>query len=556
MNIVEQLKEDLKKEIANAVVKAGLAEREALPDVVLEHGKEKEHGDYATNMAMQLARIAKKAPRQIAAEIVEAFDKEKVSVEKIEIAGPGFMNFFVDKGYLTKVIPAIVEAGERYGESDAGNGKKVLVEFVSVNPTGSLHLGHARGAAIGDTVSNAYAKAGYDVSREYYNNDAGNQIHTLTLSLEARYLQALGEEKALPEDGYHGQEIVELGKELADGHGDEFAKMTHEERYPLLRKFALEKVTAGIRKDLSDFRVEFDSWFSEKSLHDAGAIEETLAILQKNGETYEKDGAIWFASTKYGDDKDRVLVKSDGKYTYLMPDIAYHLNKFQRGYDQLIDLLGPDHHGYINRMKAAVQALGYERDRLNIHIYQNVNLFQNGERVRMSKRTGKAVTLRELMEEIGVDAMRYFFAMRSSDTHLDFDMDLALSQSNENPVYYVQYAHARICSILRQGEEMGLSGAGAADLTLIESEKEFDLLKKLGEFPATVAETAEKLATQRLTNYVYDLASLLHKFYNAERVLDESDLEKSRARFQLIQAVQITLRNGLAMLGVSAPEKM
>ncbi|HET7615597.1 MAG TPA: arginine--tRNA ligase [Bacillales bacterium] len=556
MNIAEEVKAGLKEEIAAAVERAGLAAKAEMPDVVLEHPKDKGHGDYATNMAMQLARIAKKAPRQIAAEIVEHFDKERVSVEEIEIAGPGFMNFFMNKRYLTKLIPAILEAGERFGASGAGNGKKVLVEFVSVNPTGSLHLGHARGAAIGDTVSNAFAKAGYDVSREYYNNDAGNQIHNLTLSLEARYFQALGEEREMPEDGYQGRDIVELAKELAEGHGDRFAKMSHEERYPELRKYALEKVTARIQKDLSDFRVEFDTWFSEKSLHEQGAIEDTLALLKEKGETYEKDGATWFESTKYGDDKDRVLVKSDGKYTYLMPDIAYHLNKLQRGYDQLIDLLGPDHHGYISRMKAAVQALGYEREKLDIHIYQNVNLFQNGERVRMSKRTGKAVTLRELMEEIGVDAMRYFFAMRSSDTHLDFDMDLALSQSNENPVYYVQYAHARICSILRQGDEMGLDSDKDADLSHIASEKEFDLLKKLGEFPETVADAAEKLATHRLTNYVYDLASLLHRFYNAERVLDSEDMEKSLARFRLMKAVQQTLRNGLALLGVSAPEQM
>ncbi|HEU5141027.1 MAG TPA: arginine--tRNA ligase [Bacillales bacterium] len=556
MSIVEEMKGEIKEAIAAAVEKAGLAEREQIPEVVLETPKEKSHGDYATNMAMQLARIAKKAPRQIAEDIAANFDKDKVSVEKIEIAGPGFMNLFMDNRYLTKLVPAILKAGTEYGSSDKGDGQKVLVEYVSVNPTGSLHLGHARGGAVGDTLCNLMEMAGYDVSREYYNNDAGNQINNLALSLEARYFQALGHDRELPEDGYQGKDIVRLGQELADKYGDRYLDSDEQERYKFFREYGLNRVTEKIKEDLNDYRVAFDNWFTEQSLHDSGAIEKTLNLLKDRGETYEKDGATWFESTKYGDDKDRVLVKSDGKYTYLMPDIAYHLNKFQRGFDKLIDLLGPDHHGYISRMKAAVEALGYNRDQLNIHIYQNVNLFQNGERVRMSKRTGKAVTLRELMEEIGVDAMRYFFAMRSSDTHLDFDMDLAVSQSNENPVYYVQYAHARICTILEKGKEMGLDTDADADLSQISSEKEIDLLKKLGEFPEAVADAADKLAVQRMTNYVYDLASVLHRFYNAERVLDADDKEKSLARFQLMKAVQTTLKNGLALIGVSAPEQM
>ncbi|HET7578804.1 MAG TPA: arginine--tRNA ligase [Bacillales bacterium] len=556
MSIVEDMKTQIKQEIAAAVEKAGLAEKEQIPEVVLELPKEKAHGDYATNMAMQLARIAKKAPRQIAEEIAEHFDKEKVSVEKIEIAGPGFMNLFMDNRYLTKLVPTILEAGEHFGSSDAGGGQKVLIEFVSVNPTGSLHLGHARGASIGDTLCNVMDKAGYEVTREYYNNDAGNQIHNLALSLEARYFQALGLDREMPEDGYRGKDIIQFGKDLAEEYGNRFVESDEKERYQFFREYGLNRVTERIKKDLSDFRVEFDNWFSEKSLHESGAVEQTLETLKEKGETYDQDGATWFQSTKYGDDKDRVLVKSDGAYTYLMPDIAYHFNKFQRGFDLLIDLLGPDHHGYVPRMKAAVEALGYDRDQLNIHIYQNVNLFQNGERVRMSKRTGKAVTLRELMEEIGVDAMRYFFAMRSSDTHLDFDMDLAVSQSNENPVYYVQYAHARICTILRKGAEMGLDTETDPDLSLISSEKEMDLLKKLGEFPEMIADTAEKLTVQKVTNYLYDLASVLHRFYNAERVLDEEDEAKSLARYQLMKSVQITIQNGLALIGVSAPERM
>lgn len=556
MNVVEDMKVQVKAEITAAVEKAGLAGQAQIPEVVLETPKEKDHGDYATNMAMQLARIAHKAPRQIAEDIAAHFDKEKVSVRKIDIAGPGFINFFMDNHYLTRLIPAVLEAGDAYGASRTGGGQKVLVEFVSVNPTGSLHLGHARGAAIGDTLCNVMAMAGFDVSREYYMNDAGNQIHMLALSLEARYFQALGLEGNIPEGGYQGKDIIQFGKDLAAEYGDRFVNGDEKERYDFFREYGLNRVVKGLKQDLSDFRVEFDNWFSEKSLHESGAIEKVLARLQEHGDLYEQEGATWFRSTAYGDDKDRVVVKSDGSYTYLLPDIAYHWNKFQRGFEKLIDLLGPDHHGYIARMKAAVEALGYERKQLNIHIYQNVNLFQNGQRVRMSKRTGKAVTMRELMDEVGVDAARYFFAMRTADTHLDFDMDLAVSHSNENPVYYVQYAHARICRMLRKGEEMGLSADAKADWALVDSEKEIDLLKKLGEFPEVVAEAAEKLAIQRMTNYAYDLASVLHRFYNAQRVLDVNDQERSLARFQLMRAVKTTLKNALTLIGVSAPEQM
>lgn len=555
MSIVEEKKDWIKKEIAAAVVKAGLASEDQIPEVELTLPKEKAHGDYATNIAMQLARVAKKAPRQIADEIQANFDLKKVSVEKIEIAGPGFMNFFMDNGYLTDLIPAVLQAGKDFGRSDVGQGEKVQVEFVSVNPTGSLHLGHARGAAVGDTLCNVMEMAGYEVSREYYNNDAGNQVHSLALSIEARYFQALGKEKNMPEDGYHGKDIVQFGKDLADEHGSCFLG-DDQERYRFFREYGLKRVTKKTRKDLEEFRVKFNNWFSEQSLHDSGEIDEVLKVLKERGETYEKDGAIWFKSTKYGDDKDRVLIKSDGKYTYLLPDIAYHANKFNRGFDTLINIWGADHHGYIPRMKAAVEALGYNPDRLEIIIAQMVKLYQHGEIVKMSKRTGKAITLRDLVEEIGVDAVRYFFAMRSADTHLDFDMDLAVSKSNENPVYYVQYAHARICSILRQGAEMGLNSDEAADLSQVSSEKEIDLLKKLGEFPEAVADASQKRAVHRITNYLYDLASLLHRFYNAERVLDADDKTKSAARFQLMKAVQITLQNGLSLIGVSAPESM
>ncbi|MDQ0226702.1 arginine--tRNA ligase [Metabacillus niabensis] len=556
MNIVEQVKERLKDEIKAAVIKAGLAEEAQIPDVLLEIPKEKTHGDYSTNMAMQLARVAKKAPRMIAEGIVEHFDKEKGSIDKIEIAGPGFINFYMNNHYLTELIPAILDAGESYGETNIGNNEKVQVEFVSANPTGDLHLGHARGAAVGDSLCNVLAKAGYDVSREYYINDAGNQINNLARSVEARYLQALGNAAEMPEDGYHGEDIIEIGKKLAEEFGDKYAKLSSEERLSFFREYGLKYEMGKLKADLEEFRVSFDVWYSETSLYHNGKIDEALAKLKEKGHIYEEDGATWFRSTTFGDDKDRVLIKNDGSYTYLTPDIAYHKDKLDRGFSKLINVWGADHHGYIPRMKAAIEALGYSKDTLEVEIIQLVHLYKNGEKMKMSKRTGKAVTMRDLIEEVGLDAVRYFFAMRSADTHMDFDLDLAVSTSNENPVYYAQYAHARICSMLRQGEEQGLSFDGQLKLDEISSEKEYDLLKKLGEFPQAVAEAAQKRIPHRITNYIYDVASALHSFYNAEKVLDPDNAEKSRARLALMKATQTTLKNALTLIGVSAPEKM
>ncbi|HEF1855714.1 MULTISPECIES: arginine--tRNA ligase [Bacillus] len=556
MNSLEQVKGLIKEEIQAAVLKAELATEEQIPNVVLESPKDKTNGDFSTNMAMQLARIAKKAPRMIAEELVANFDKAKASIEKIEIAGPGFINFYMDNSYLTDLIPTIVSAGEAYGETNTGKGEKVQVEFVSANPTGDLHLGHARGAAVGDTLCNLLAKAGYDVSREYYINDAGNQIHNLALSVEARYMQALGLEKEMPEDGYHGADIIGIGKRLAEEFGDRYAKADEKESYEFYREYGLKYELAKLQKDLESFRVKFDVWFSETSLYKNGKIDQALAVLKERDEIFEEDGATWFRSMTYGDDKNRVLIKNDGSYTYLTPDIAYHRDKLERGFDKLINIWGADHHGYIPRMKAAIQALGYDKDTLEVEIIQMVQLYQNGEKMKMSKRTGKAVTLRELMEEVGVDAMRYFFAMRSGDSHLDFDMDLAVSKSNENPVYYAQYAHARVCSILRQGEELGLATGGDVNYKLVTSEKEVELLKKLGEFPAVVADAAQKRLPHRITNYAFELAATLHSFYNAEKVLNQDNLELSKARYELMKAVRTTLQNALAIVGVSAPEKM
>ncbi|HHQ1471321.1 TPA: arginine--tRNA ligase [Bacillus anthracis] len=556
MNSLEQVKGLIKEEIQAAVLKAELATEEQIPNVVLESPKDKTNGDFSTNMAMQLARVAKKAPRMIAEELVANFDKAKASIEKIEIAGPGFINFYMDNSYLTDLIPTIVNAGEAYGETNTGKGEKVQVEFVSANPTGDLHLGHARGAAVGDTLCNLLAKAGYDVSREYYINDAGNQIHNLALSVEARYMQALGLEKEMPEDGYHGADIIGIGKRLAEEFGDRYAKADEKESYEFYREYGLKYELAKLQKDLESFRVKFDVWFSEISLYKNGKIDQALAVLKERDEIFEEDGATWFRSMTYGDDKNRVLIKNDGSYTYLTPDIAYHRDKLERGFDKLINIWGADHYGYIPRMKAAIQALGYDKETLEVEIIQMVQLYQNGEKMKMSKRTGKAVTLRELMEEVGVDAMRYFFAMRSGDSHLDFDMDLAVSKSNENPVYYAQYAHARVCSILRQGEELGLATGGDVNYKLVTSEKEVELLKKLGEFPAVVADAAQKRLPHRITNYAFELAATLHSFYNAEKVLNQDNLELSKARYELMKAVRTTLQNALAIVGVSAPEKM
>jgi len=556
MNIVDQIKEKLKDEIKASVVKAGLATEEQIPEVVLELPKDKAHGDYSTNMAMQLARVAKKAPRAIAEAIIENFDQSKASIEKVEIAGPGFINFYMNNSYLADLIPTILKAGDAYGETGFGNKEKVQVEFVSANPTGDLHLGHARGAAVGDSLCNILDKAGYDVSREYYINDAGNQINNLALSVEARYFQALGLEKEMPADGYHGEDIIEIGKKLAAEFGDKYVNADEKERFDFFRTYGLKYEMGKLKQDLEDFRVPFDVWYSETSLYENGKIDVALNSLRENGYIFEEDGATWLRSMDFGDDKNRVLIKNDGSYTYLTPDIAYHKDKLERGFTKLINVWGADHHGYIPRMKAAIQALGYDKDALEVEIIQLVHLYKDGEKMKMSKRTGKAVTMRDLVEEVGLDATRYFFAMRSADTHLDFDLDLAVSQSNENPVYYAQYAHARIASILRQGKEQGIELGDNLDVSHIAAEKEFDLLKKLGEFPQAVTEAAAKRMPHRITNYIFDLASTFHSFYNAEKVLDADNMERTKARLALIQSTKITLKNALRLIGVSAPEKM
>ncbi|MEK5161437.1 arginine--tRNA ligase [Paenibacillus sp. FSL R5-0527] len=556
-NPLELMNQALKEAILEAIAAAGLAQPEEIPAIVLEVPKDKAHGDFATNAAMQLTRIAKKNPRQIAEEILAKLDYSKAGIEKAEIAGPGFINFTLGKGYLYPILLEVYRAGENYGRIQQGNGQKAQVEFVSANPTGSLHLGHARGAAVGDALCNLLDFAGYEVTREYYINDAGNQIANLSKSIEARYLQELGQDAEMPEDGYHGEDIKGFARELVAEQGDKLLSMEPEARAAFLRKYGLEKELAKIKRDLERFRVRFDVWFSETSLYEDGQVEASLAELREKGQTYEQEGATWLKTTDYGDDKDRVLVKNDGTYTYLTPDIAYHRNKYDRGFDRIINIWGADHHGYIPRVKAAMQAIGKDPEKLIVLIAQMVSLFQDGEKVKMSKRTGKAVTMVDLMDEVGVDPIRYFFTMRSMDSHLDFDMDLAVSTSNENPVYYVQYAYARICSIFRQAEEQGISVPAPenADLTKLTAEHEFDLLRKIGELPEEIGVAAANYAPHRLVRYVYDLASLFHSYYRAERVITD-DAEQTAARLVLLGGVRTALANVLGLIGVSAPEKM
>ncbi|GLX71340.1 arginine--tRNA ligase [Paenibacillus glycanilyticus] len=556
-NVLDQMYEKVKEAIADAAVAGGLAAREELPAFVLEVPKDKAHGDLATNAAMQLTKLAKKNPRQIAETIIANLNGEKFGIQSAEIAGPGFINFRMDKSYLYSVIGEITTAGDNYGRVGDGAGQKVEVEFVSANPTGSLHLGHARGAAVGDALCNVLDFAGYEVTREYYINDAGNQVNNLARSIEARYRQALGQAAEMPEDGYHGEDIVGFGKLLAGEKGDSLLSLSDEERFTYFRQFGLEKELDKIKRDLGRFRVGFDIWYSETSLYESGLVEQALEALKAKGQVYEEEGATWLSTMPYGDDKNRVLVKNDGSYTYLTPDIAYHRDKFSRGYDKMINIWGADHHGYIPRVKAAMAALGNDPDKLVVLIAQMVSLFQDGEKVKMSKRTGKAVTMQDLMDEVGVDAIRYFFTMRSMDSHLDFDMDLAISTSNENPVFYVQYAHARICSIFRQAEEqnVALLPISEIDFGKLNSEAEFDLLRKLGELPQEVSEAAAQYAPHRLVRYVYELASQFHSYYKAERVITE-DAAQTQARIALLGAVRTVLANTLRLVGVSAPERM
>ncbi|ORI05976.1 arginine--tRNA ligase [Mammaliicoccus sciuri] len=552
MNIINQVKETLIEEIKASIIKSELVE--TVPEIKIETPKDPANGDYSSNIAMVLTKLARKNPREIANQIVENLDTNKANVKKVDIAGPGFINFYLDQQYLTEIIKTALTKGETFGQTEERKNESIIVEYVSANPTGDLHIGHARNAAVGDTLSNVLSSAGYDVTREYYINDAGKQIENLAHSIEARYNQALGLDAELPEDGYYGKDIIAICKDLAEKH-PEIKDEAEEERIKTFRKLGLDYEMEKLKQDLADFNIHFDNWFSETSLYETNKISAVLDKMTELGYTYEQDGATWLKTTEFGDDKDRVLIKQDGTYTYFLPDIAYHYDKVERGFDKLINLFGADHHGYINRLKASLETFGVDSKRLEIQIMQMVRLLQDGVEVKMSKRTGNAITLRDIMDEVGIDAARYFLTMRSPDTHFDFDMELAKKESQDNPVYYAQYAHARISSIIRQAEEKGITIDQNVDLSLITHEKAFDLLKKIAEFEPTIVSAAESRSPHRITNYIQDLAAQFHKFYNAEKVLTD-DAEKTKAHLALIEAARITLRNALALVGVSAPESM
>lgn len=538
---------ELKQAIKEAVKKAFDIELEE-NNIVIETPKVKDHGDFSTNVAMQLTRQLRQNPRMIAEKIVANIESE--NVEKMDIAGPGFINFILSKGRFTKVIEEVLSKRENFGQQPS-NGIKVNLEYVSANPTGSLHLGHARGAAWGDSCARIMKKAGYDVTREYYVNDAGNQITNLALSLNARYRQAHGIETEIGQDGYLGEDVKQKAEQLAKDYPEKYLGPT-EENLKFFRKEGIKFELDKIKADLDNYRVHFDVWSSEQTIRDSGDVDRALKVLDEKGYTYESEGALWFKTTELGDDKDRVLRKTDGSYTYLVPDIAYHNDKYKRGYDLLVDFLGADHHGYIPRLKASMQALGNDPDKLNVDIIQMVRLVSDGKEVKMSKRLGNATTINELCDSVGVDAARYFFVQRALDSHLDFDIELAKRQSNDNPVYYAQYAHARMCSIQKQAKDIELADS-FEDLT---DEKEIELMKTLQEFNKVIIESAKTRQVHKVCHYIQTLASKFHSFYNACKVIDRDNMKLSSQRLALVKATQIVLANALETVGVEAVESM
>ena len=546
--------------------------------IALERPKQAQHGDFSCNVAMQLAKALRAKPRDIAVKLLANLPVSPL-IEKTEIAGAGFINLFLQQGHKQRVVNQILTTGSQFGVSTGATGKKVQVEFVSANPTGPLHVGHGRGAAYGACVANVLAATGHQVTREFYINDAGRQMDILAASMWLRYLEARGAAVAFPADGYRGDYVRDIARALDTKHGAQFqrdfptsapaegedadaaldaliarAKQTLGESWRALHQIALDAMLADQRDDLGGFGVQYDRWFSEQSLHDNGEVARAMDALQSNGHLYEKDGALWFRSTTYGDEKDRVVRRENGQFTYFASDIAYHLNKIERGYDQLIDVWGADHHGYIARVKGAMKALGANPDKLTVTLVQFAVLYRGTEKVAMGKRSGDFVTLRELRDEVGNDATRFFYVLRKSDQHLDFDLELAKSRTNENPVYYIQYAHARVCSVFAQwgGNAATLVNVDPSPLTAY---AELELLQKLAEYPEIVGNAARELSPHLIAFYLKDLAALFHSYYNNVRFLSDAPLERN-ARLALAGATRQVLVNGLALLGVSAPEKM
>ena len=541
MDILDSLKLNLQNAFK------ALGHEVSLNDIVIEHSKDESHGDFATNCAMKFCRLFGLRPNQVADLIVSKLDMELI--DKVEIALPGFINFYIKNTSLSKVVEDIISKGDNFGRGES-KGKKVNVEFVSANPTGLLHIGTARGAAIGDSISRLLDFSGYDVTREYYINDAGMQIDHLAESIYARYLELQNLPFELPEDGYYGEDVIEIAGQLLKEKGSSLINMDANERFSFLKEYGIKLELDRIIEHLDAFNVKFDVFSSEKEIRKDNAIEKEIEYLKDH--IYELDGALYLKTSDYLDDKDRVIKKSNGEYTYFMPDICYHVDKMSRGFDKLIDVLGADHHGYINRMKSALMMHGYKEDTLDIELIQMVRFLKDGVEFKASKRSGDAITLHEVCEEVGVDAMRYFFAMRSPSTHMDFDMNLAKEQSSNNPVYYAQYAHARLCSVLEMGKEIPIIVKG----DLLTDKSELDLLKGIAKFPKVVEDAANCRAPYKITNYVHDLAGLVHSFYNNCHVVDKDNLVLSGNRLGLCKATKIVIKNALRLIGVSAPEHM
>ena len=519
--------------------------------VMVEIPKLKDHGDFSSNIALRLAKVLKNSPINIANSLKDELENNDF-IEKVEVVVPGFLNFFVKKDSLSEIINKIIDQGKDYGRNNFGKNEKVMVEYVSANPTGDLHLGHARGAAYGDSLTRVLKFSGYDCLREYYVNDAGNQIEVLGESLYQRYLEALGYEFDLEKIGYQGKDVKNIASKIAKDIKEKYVHDDSEERKLYFKKVGRELELSKIKKDLDLYRVSFDHYQSELDLYKDGKVKNTLEALKNSGFTYDLDGALWLRTTDFGDDKDRVLIKSDGSYTYLLPDIAYHKDKFDRGYDHLINLFGADHHGYIIRLKAGLKILGYNSDNLDIQIVQMVRLMENGIELKMSKRTGNAITIRELCEDVGVDVARYFFISKPIVSHLDFDLDLARKHSSENPVYYIQYAYARCASILRRVKEV----KKLETYSLLTNDKEVSILKELASFEQILVDICKYKEVNILCNYAYRLASLFHSYYNECKVIDETNSELTTERLALVKAIKITLENALNLLGIEVKEDM
>lgn len=519
--------------------------------VMVEIPKLKDHGDFSSNIALRLAKVLKNSPINIANSLKSELENNDF-IEKVEVVVPGFLNFFVKKDSLSEIINKIIDQGKDYGRNNFGKNEKVMVEYVSANPTGDLHLGHARGAAYGDSLTRVLKFSGYDCLREYYVNDAGNQIEVLGESLYQRYLEALGYEFDIDKIGYQGKDVKNIASKIAKDIKEKYVLDDSDDRKLYFKKVGRELELSKIKKDLDLYRVSFDHYQSELDLYKDGKVKNTLEALKNSGFTYDLDGALWLRTTDFGDDKDRVLIKSDGSYTYLLPDIAYHKDKFDRGYNHLINLFGADHHGYIIRLKAGLKILGYNSDNLDIQIVQMVRLMENGIELKMSKRTGNAITIRELCEDVGVDVARYFFISKPIVSHLDFDLDLARKHSSENPVYYIQYAYARCASILRRVKEV----KKLETYSLLTNDKEVSILKELASFEQILVDICKYKEVNILCNYAYRLASLFHSYYNECKVIDETNSELTTERLALVKAIKITLENALNLLGIEVKEDM